>query len=152
MWTAEQCERLALEENLVRKYFPNFTAYDRKGDTYYTGWIREAGYRGEYKLRLKLPICFPDKKLSMYVELPRILSMKEGGTINSLGSTHDWHNYRNGADNPVKICFTNDWDSSCTCLMAVQRGWVWIAAYEIHLITGETIAQIIDRWREKLGS
>jgi hypothetical protein len=77
--------------------------------------------------------------------------MKEGGTINSLGTSHDWHIYGNGADNPVKICFTNDWDSSCTCVLAVQRSRIWVAAYETHLITGETIAQIIDRWRKKLG-
>lgn len=152
MWTQKQSERLALEENLVRKYYSNFTAYDRRGDTYYMGLIREAGYRNEYKIRLNLYASFPDEKPSLYVESPRILRMKEGGTINSLGSTHDWHNYGNGADNPVKICFTNDWDSSCTCLLAVHRAWLWVKAFEVHLITGETIAQIIDRWREKLRS
>jgi hypothetical protein len=151
MWTAEQCERLALEENLVRKYFSNFTAYNRTGNTYYSGWIKEAGYRTQYILRLDLPACFPDEKPSLYVEVPKILWKKDNGTINSTNTSHDWHIYGNGEDNCVKICFTSDWNSTCTCLLALQRGRVWVAAYETHLITGETIAQIIDRWKKKLG-
>jgi hypothetical protein len=61
MWTQEQCEILAFNENLVRKFFSNFAAYNRTENTYYTGWIREAGYRNAYKLRLDLPTCFPDE-------------------------------------------------------------------------------------------
>ena len=125
MWTQEQCERLALEEKLVKKYFPNFTAYDWYGDTRYTGFIMEPGYRNSYLLRLELPSSFPDEEPYMYVESPKILRMyKNRGIINSLDSTHAWHNYGNGEDNCVNICFTDDWDSSCTCVMAIQRGWI----------------------------
>ena len=88
----------------------------------------------------------------MHVELPKILRMyKTWGTINSLDASHDYHTYGPGIDNCVEICYTDDWDSSCTCVMAIQRGWIWVAAYETHLITGETIAEIIDLWKEELG-
>lgn len=151
MWTRKQCEILAFNENLVRKYFSNFAAYNRTENTYYTGWIREAGYRNEYKIRLNLHASFPDEEPSLYVESPRILQMKKGGTINSLDTSHAWHNYSNGPDNPVKICYTNDWDSSCTCVLVIHRAWLWVAAFEVHLISGESIATIIDRWKKKLG-
>lgn len=151
MWTQEQCEILAFNENLVRKFFSNFAAYNRTENTYYTGWIREAGYRNAYKLRLDLPTCFPDEAPSLYVESPKILWKKKSGTINSPDASHAWHIYGNGEDNCVKICFTSDWNSSCTCVLALQRGWVWVAAYEVHLISGESIAKIIDRWKKKIG-
>ena len=150
MWTQKQCERLAFEENVAKERFPNFECHDRTGNTYYLGRIEEPGYRNEYELRIELHPCHPDSRPSLIVASPKTLRMKTGGTINSIGTSHEWHTHGVGEDEPVKICFTDDWDSTCTCLLAMHRGWLWAAAFETHLITGKTIATIIDGWKEKL--
>ena len=150
MWTDKQCKLLAFEENLARERFPNFQVHDRTENTYYIGRIKEPGYRNEYELRIELHPCHPDFKPSLLVTSPKTLRMKTGEVINNIGTSHEWHTYSVEKGEPVEICFTNDWDSSCTTLLAMHRGWLWVAAYETHLVAGKTIAAIIDGWKEKL--
>jgi hypothetical protein len=150
MWTDEQCKRLAFEENMVRKHFPEFEVYERTRNAYYLGRIKEAVFRNKYELRIELHPCHPDFEPSLFVKYPRILRTKTGEIVNDIGTSHEWHTYGVEEGEPVKICYTSDWDSSCTCLLAMHRGWLWVAAFEAHLITGKTIATIIEEWKEKL--
>ena len=72
-------------------------------------------------------------------------------TINSLGVSHAYHVYGNGHNGFLQICHTSDWDSSCTCVMALLRGALWVDGYEHHLRTGETIDQYLEEIKEQLG-
>jgi hypothetical protein len=71
-------------------------------------------------------------------------------TMNSLGVSHAYHVYGTGANGFVQICHTNDWDPSCTCVMALLRGALWAEAYEHHLRTGQTINQYLKRLVDQL--
>ncbi len=152
MRTTKDCRRLALEENWARRYFRNLEVHNRKANPYYTVWIREKEYKNSYKLRLELSENHPHSKPSLYVESPKTLWLYNyKGTINKLGTSCSYHVHRN--DNPnafVKICYTYDWNASCTCVLALHRGKIWLAAYEVHLLLGKTIAEIINEWKEIL--
>jgi hypothetical protein len=153
MWDQKQSERFAFEEALVKKYFPGFSlSYDHNGNPYFAGWTGTRGRRNNYKLRLELSEFFPDSEPDLFVESPRKLLMYDGvKTINSLGTSHSYHVYENEDNGFVQICHTNDWDSSCTCVMALLRGALWVDGYEHHLRTGETIHQYLKKIEEQLG-
>ena len=123
MWDQTQGERFAFEEALVKKYFPGFSlSYDNKGNPYFVGWTGTQGRRNNYKLRLELSESFPDSEPGLFVESPQRLLMYDGAeTINSLGASHSYHVHKNRKNGFVKICHTDDWDPSCTCVMALLR-------------------------------
>lgn len=147
MWDQKQSERFAFGEALVKKYFPGFSlSYDHNGNPYFAGWTGTRGRRNNYKLRLELSEFFPDSEPDLFVESPRTLPMFDGSQINSLGTSHYYHVHAN-KNGYVKICHTDDWDSSCTCVMALLRGVLWVDGYENHLRTGETIHQYLKKLR-----
>ncbi|KPL24855.1 MAG: hypothetical protein AMJ75_02550 [Phycisphaerae bacterium SM1_79] len=152
MRTIEECQRLAFEENLARRYFRDLEVFNRRGNPYYTVWIREKEYKNSYKLRLKLLDRQLHREPSLFVESPKTLWLYNyKGTINELGTSYHYHVHKNRDPNGyVKICYTGDWNSSYTCVLALHRGRIWIAAYEVHLLIGNTIAEIIDEWKEIL--
>jgi len=152
MQTIEECQRLAFEENLARLHYRDLEVHNRRGNPYYTIWIREKEYKNSYKLRLELSDRHLHREPSLFVESPQTLRLYNyKGTINKLGTSYDYHVHRNKDTNGyVKICYTDDWNASCTCVLALHRGKIWIAAYEVHLLTNKTVAEIIDEWKEKL--
>ena len=154
MLDLEQSERIEFEDALVRKFFPEFALqYDMKGNPYFVGWTGKNGRRNNYKLRLKLSSSFPDFEPELLVERPRTLRMfKDLRTINSLGCSHKYHVNGKGDKGGVKICFTDDWDASCTCVMALLRGILWVDGYEHHLRTGETIDAYLSQVEEQVGA
>ena len=153
MWDQKQSERFAFEEALVKKYFHGFSlGYDDNRNPYFAGWTGTRGRRNNYKLRLELSEFFPDSEPGLFVESPQKLPMCDGvKTVNSLGTSHSYHVYENEDNGFVQICHTNDWDSSCTCVMALLRGALWVDGYEHHLRTGETIDQYLQKLEEQLG-
>lgn len=151
MRTVEDCQRLALDENMARRYYPNLEVRGRRGNICYTLPIRKSEYSKSYELKLELSSNHPHSKPFLFVESPKTLWLyKCKGTINKLGTSHDYHVYDNRSDGRVKICYTDNWNASWTCVKALHRGEIWIAAYEVHLLTGKTIAEIIDEWKDKL--
>jgi len=152
MRTTKDCRRLALDENLARRYFRNLEIHNRRGNPYYTFWIREQEYKNSYKLRLELSQHYPHSEPSLFVESPKTLWLYNyTGTINKLGTSCSYHVYGNDDPNAfVEICYTYNWNSSCTCVLALHRAKIWVAAYEVHLLLGKTIAEIIDEWKKML--
>lgn len=134
--------RLDLEEALLRKYMPHFHLY-RSGAAYIGGWAKPTAGASSYQLRLELPRDFPFDKPDLFVVSPRTLPMyRHSGTINSLGTSHDYHVHANGAG-CVKICHTRSWDASITCLKILLKAHCWCAAYEQHLRTGLPIKDFL---------
>lgn len=151
MRTEKQCKRLAYEENLLRKYYPDAETHNRLGNPSHTVPITKPEFSQNYMLGLGLPGNYPDGKASLRVEFPKTLwRYKNRAPINSLGISHAYHVYGQDENGCVKICFADDWNASYTTVLAIWRGQIWLAAYEVHLVTGRTIATIIDGWKKKL--
>ena len=153
MWNKKQIERLAFEEKLVDKYFSDFNLYhDQNGNPYFSGWTGTNGRRNDYKLKLVLSPFFPDSEPDLFVVSPRPLRMYDGHQlIKSLGTSHYYHLYSNEANDYVKICHTDEWDASCTCVMILLRGVLWVDGYENHLSTGQTIHEYLTKIEGKLN-
>jgi len=151
MRTKEQCHRMAFEEAMVRQKFPGFEVYDRQGTPFYVGRLTGPGFRNWYELTLRLLPGHPEEgPPSLLVTAPAVLPLYGNrGTLNALGSSADYHVFKNDGG-PVKICFTHGWTPSGTAVMCLWRGSLWVTAYELHLATGQTIAEIIAAWKEKL--
>jgi len=150
METLRGCRRMAVDDGLMKKYYRCFELRDAATNPHYIGWVKGRGYRNRYQLKLVLPRGYPSVQPELFVTYPRELPLKGSGQlINNLGTSHAYHVLGNGGG-PVQICLTNNWDPSCTCVQAIHRGCLYVAAYEVHLITGRTIAEIIEEWKKKL--
>ena len=153
MRSLKQKSRIAFEEQLVTKYFPGARLYDLLGITLIVYWISVSGYRYNYRLKVELPADYPEAKPDLYIESPGVLPMFGSfQTINDLKTSHAYHVYNNRPDSRVKICFAFDWDASANCIVVLTRAMIWIAGYEHHLRTGETIAEYIDTFKDRLNS
>jgi hypothetical protein len=147
--------RLGLEKALVSRELPQFHFY-KSGDTaYFKGWQSTSKRLKKYQLKLVLPRWYPDEMPFLYVVRPETL-YKYGsrGTVNADGISHEFHTLTNGPGGCVQIChFKHDrWDASKTCVGALMKGIVWLEAYEKHLQTGRTIADIIDELKRRQES
>jgi hypothetical protein len=149
MRTLEESKRLALEEVLARKQFPNVRVTERGQDVCYTDWVKGRGFHNRYQLELTLPEGSMHRQPRLRVTRPSVLPLHGNhGTINEMDTSHSYHVYSSGGG-PVHICFASDWTAYYTCVLALWRGFLWLTAYEIHLVTGRTIAEIIDSWKAK---
>jgi hypothetical protein len=146
----EQCRRRAFEENLVRAYYRESQVYDRRGSIYYIVPINKPDFTNSYKLKLQLSESHPYTEPEVLVQSPITLWLKDGkSSINSLGTSHAYHVFGNGSGS-AKICYTSDWTPAFNCITALWRSELWLAAFEIHRITGETIDEIFRQWKERL--
>ena len=143
MWDTEQRQRLAYEEQLIKHYMPHLRVYDRSGDTYIAGRTTTSGQHHEYKLRILLPSDYPYEEPDLLVD--HTLWLKDRSqTINSMGISHNYHVLGSDESDSVRICHTEDWNASLTCLKVALKGILWLEAYEAHLRTGQPIADFLN--------
>jgi hypothetical protein len=141
--------RIDFEETIVNLELPGFRRYDSPTACGFKGSVTPKTGSRSYELKLDLPITYPYSKPNLFVTQPRVLWMRGGKkSINSMGTTHAYHAYRNGRNGCVKICHTCGWDSSFSCVQVLLKGLIYVEAYSIHLLTGATIAEIIDSFEE----
>ena len=150
MRSYEQCRRLAFEENLVLRYYPEAQVYDRPGNSYYIVFINKPEFVNSYKLKLQMSSSHPYTKPEVLVQKPLTLWLKDGKTsLNSLNTSHQYHVFNNGSGS-AKLCYTNKWIPAFNCVTALWRSELWLAGFETHMITGETIDEIFEQWKEQL--
>ena len=144
--------RLGLEKALVSRELPQFQIYKSGDKVYFKGWQKTSYRSQDYQLKLALPRWYPDDMPSLSVIYPKILP-KYGSmrTVNAEGTSHAFHTLSNGPGGCVQICHFKQemWDASKTCVGVLMKGIMWLEAYERHLRTGKTIAEIIDKLRER---
>lgn len=144
MKTQTQHCRLDVERALVAKELPQFNFHDMNGGTYVEGWVKIYGSRTEFQLGLFLGRGFPDEMPKLYVASPTKLPKYGGhGTVNSAGSSHDFHTLSNGPSGVVQICHFKSswWDSSKTTVAVLMKGIYWLEAYCAYLKTGKSISK-----------
>lgn len=150
MRSYEQSRILAFEENLVRSYYRDVQVFDRNGNTYYIVFINKPEFINSYKLKLQLSFSHPYIEPEVFVQKPTTLWLKDGKkSINSLKTSHQYHVFNNG-NGSVKLCYTSDWNPSFNCVTALWKSELWLAGYETHMITGETINEIFEQWKKQL--
>lgn len=151
MWSPDQRYRLALEKKTLQRVMPQFEFFSPTRDTYVEGVVPPTVGSQVYRLKLELPPNYPYEKPSLFVSSPQVL-WKHGnlGTINALNASHEFHTCAQHPSGCVWICFMNGWDASMTMIAIFLRGMFWVEGYAAHLRTGETIAEFINREKERI--
>jgi len=141
--------RLQIEKAIVASQMPQFVFSDLGNEASFQGWQKTTTGNEYFYLKLEIPPWYPDKMPNLFVTSPHILKDRGGKPINTMGSVHSFHTLSNGAGGCVRIChFTSEsWDASKTCVGVLIKGILWLEAYSVHLITGITIAEILDQWK-----
>lgn len=145
--------RLSFEANIFAKHLPSFILHLLEDPPYFVGDYRTTSGGNIYRLKVMVSKWYPNEMPSLYVVSPRRLR-KRGGLcfINDVGVSHDYHTRGNGPNGCVQICHFNSdtWDASQTCIGVVTKGIMWCEAYDCHLATGRTIADILDEFRRRI--
>jgi hypothetical protein len=133
-------DRLRFERELVRLYAPSFCFHVINGSPYLEGNRYSNGGKS-YRAKIILPSDYPYNEPALYITSPHTLWMRGGNqTINSLGTSHNFHTYDNGSGGCVKICHSDYWDASMNCLTVIKKFAIWTEAHQGHLRTGNSIA------------
>ena len=143
MGTLCTSQRWAVEKKVLAQMASNFRAYEGGGTTRVEGWHTTAA-RNRYKLQMSDLSGFPLSSMSLYVASPHTLPKYDGGTINSVGSSHRCHTLSNGPDGCVQICHCKSWDASKTLWSVLFKGIIWLEAYEVSRASGRSISDIFD--------
>lgn len=144
--------RMDLEKAIMKSEMPQFRFHQRGDSYFFKGIQRTSTLRHAYKLKLILTHRYPDQMPALYITSPKILRAHHGReTINSMGTTHSFHTLSNGSNECVQICHfkSEHWDASRTCVGVFIKGILWLEAYENHLQTGSSIADILSLWRRR---
>jgi ubiquitin-protein ligase len=144
--------RLQFEKNIVQYEMPQFRLYQMGDEYYFLGRQTTTALGRQYNLKLIIPAWYPDQMPSLFVVSPLTLP-KYGhrGTINSEGVSHQFHTQNNGPKGCVQICHFKPerWDASQTCVGVFLKGQLWLEAYDFHLCTGLSIAEILKNWKRR---
>jgi hypothetical protein len=146
--------RIRLEQAIVSHELPQFRLYDLGNDVYFEGWQATSSKFNRYRLKVVLPLWYPDDMPCLYISYPQVF-YRQGyrGTINSEGTSHAFCTSANGPRGCIQICHSSqsDWDASKTCVGVLMKGILWLEAYETYLSTGRNIAEIMDIWKKEVS-
>jgi len=143
--THEQNIRISFERSLSAKYMPNVKFQDYGEHIWVEGRFTPSKSNTRFCARLLLSSDYPYRQPDLYVVEPKELRMYQSSTtLRDLGSSHDYHLYRDDSAEGVKVCFTDYWDASLNCVKVFMKLALWLEAYVGHLQTGKTIAVLIE--------
>ncbi len=145
MTSDKRLRRLVFENKIMEREMPHFQCYNLMSDTYIQGWHRTRHLSLQLQLTLYLPDQYPYEKPNLYLTSPITLwGFGHSYTINAEEMSHTFHTGLNGPNGCVQICHTGYWTSSNTIVGVLIKGFLWCEAYDIHLRTGKTIAQVFE--------
>jgi len=141
-------QRILDEKALLEKTLSQFKLHRIGNEWCFIGWQTASIRNWKFQLMVPIPKYYPDQMPEQYVIVPTVLNKYGGGTINEKECSHDFHTGKRGPQGCVTICHYREstWDASHTCLGIFTKGILWIEAYASHLVTGCTIADILDKW------
>jgi len=144
--------RLQFEKSIMQNEMPQFLLCQTGNENYFYGCQTTTTLGLLHILKLTIPTWYPDEMPSLFVVCPLILPKYDSrGTINNEGASHKFHTQENGPGGCVQIChFKPDyWDASQTCVGVFLKGALWLEAYDVHLCTGQGIAEILENWKRR---
>jgi len=140
--------RLQVEKKIISKELPQFEYFQTLNENCFRGTYKTSARGNCYELKIVLEPNYPDEIPQMYVSSPKTLWMhgKKMISLNSKGISHKYHTNSNSLEGYVQIChYSSDtWHAAKTCTAVAVKGLLWCEAFDIHLTTGLTIAQIIE--------
>jgi hypothetical protein len=142
--------RTEIEMRIMGIEFPHFQYFETLDESYFWGWHVTGKSHHRILLKLLISSNYPDKEPSLFVLDPQKLIKHNGGTINDLQSSHDYHTYKNGPGGTVQICHHPHWDPSCTCSGVIYKGLLWCEAYDEHRTSGDSIHNILEKMKTKM--
>ena len=147
-------QRLRAEQENLRRRLPAFR-FCREQDGLCVKGFHTPGLRGTtYLLSATVPPLYPHEPPDLYVLYPQTLMKRYGrGTVNEVGTSHEFHTLGVGLNGCVRICHCNSasWHASRTLMAVLIKGVYWCLFYEEYLNTGKSIAFFFDRWKEKIS-
>lgn len=144
-WDTEQRRRLAMEQQVLRAEYPDFTFHDPADQTFVSGAWESNGHNS-YSLRVELPRGFPDECPSTYITWPSPLYGYAGRhEMESYGSSSAMHTWQTDHPGWVKICTyrPSHWSANHSIAQLITKAMLWILAYECHLDDGTEIASFL---------
>lgn len=146
--------RLDFERRILAKHFPFMRANLYGSNPNFEGSYRTTSGGKSYRLRVAIPNWYPSHMPSLYVVSPsRLRKFGYSGYINNEGASHSYHTMGTGPGGCVEICHfkSENWDASQTCAGVLSKGIMWCEAYDCHLATGLSIAEILENFRRKIS-
>jgi len=140
-WDDGQRKRLAMERQILAKYFPQLKWENPTTNTYVWGHLStNAG--NHYGVMLTLPPDYPASCPKAYVYDPNPLPSRGHSLSEASGYMHTLSPHPSGY---VQVChYRNEsWLESCTLYKVALKVRFWLEAYEGHLATGNTIDQYL---------
>ena len=143
--------RLRIEKKIVRAELPQFKFVQLGSTPCFEGSYTSTTTENAFTLRVELPDHYPDQMPKLFITSPITLRKSDGGRINDMGASHDYHTLGTGLGGCIEICHFNEasWDASRTCVAVLIKGILWIEAYCLSLINGMTIANIIENLQRR---
>lgn len=136
-WSASQKGRLAVERNLLERYFPNRVTWFSPGNHNAHVQIRmTSNSNKEYVLRVYIPSDFPNSCPDMVMVSPLNLRKQNGDALPTGSFVFHTIGER---DSYIKLChfIPRLWTADNTLYQVFVKGRLWIEAYEGHLMTGK---------------
>lgn len=141
-------QRILDEKALLEKTLSQFRLHRIGNEWCFIGWQTASIRNCKFQLMLPVPKHYPHQMPDLYVTAPNVLNRYGGGTINEMEGSHAFHTGSKGPQGCVSICHYKDsnWDASCSLLGVFTKGVLWVEAYTSHLVTGRSIADILDEF------
>ena len=144
MWSEVQRKRLAVEKQILQKYFPaiNWINPADSSDTRIEGEVK-TNVGNKYKLRVYVPSDFPNSRPDMVVLSPYPLKGYRGQDMKEHGTSSSMHTL-DPRDGYLKICHYRDWLPNLTLYKVVLKGRIWLEALEAHRSTGQPLDHFLS--------
>lgn len=137
-WSAVQIQRLAIERQLLDKYFPGRVNWISPLHSTKVEVRMETNNGKKYTLRVYVADDFPNSCPKVVVTSPPRLLQKNGQPL--LEASSDFHTLA-AVDGFTTIChfYPLHWNAQNTLYQVFMKGRLWLEAYEGHLQTGNTL-------------
>ena len=141
-WSPAQIQRLAIERNILDKYFPNRVTWISPTTDTKVEVSMQTNNGRKYKLRIELSEDFPNSCPKLNIVSPTNLKQKNGQLLPENDSTFHTLERTNGC---IAIChfYPPLWNAQDTLYEVFMKGRLWLEAYEVHRKSGKTLDEYL---------
>ena len=141
-WSASQQKRLAMEKELLEKYFRNRVTWIDPGHQTKVEVQVTCSNDRQYTLRLYVPEDYPNSCPNLVVKAPMLRAYSGVYLHHYPGDNHTGYNIESYSG----ICHfrPNLWRANNTLYQVFMKGLIWLEAYQAHLRTGQPMSKYLS--------